>query len=63
MKRVVFLALTLLLLSACGSKVDGTYSFEAEGEQISYKFEPGGKVYWSIKERGGQYKAGSSNTR
>lgn len=58
MKRVVLFALSLLLLAACGSKVDGTYSFEAEGEQISYKFEPGGKVYWSIKERGGQVEGG-----
>jgi hypothetical protein len=51
MKQIVLLALSLLLLSACGSKLDGTTyesTHPALGVTASLKFESGGKVYMSV---------------
>lgn len=49
MIQIVLLALSLLLLSACGSKLDGTtYESSDSGMlKVSLKFESGGKVYVS----------------
>lgn len=44
MRKIGFLAF-VLLLSACGSKLDGTYSDELG--MTTYKFESGGRVYVS----------------
>ena len=53
MKRVVLLTLGLLLLSACGQKLEGTtYSDEGpifgKDRVYMFKFGPGGKVERSI---------------
>jgi hypothetical protein len=50
MIQVVFLALSLLLLSACGSKLDDT-TYESSNPVLGktvFKFESGGKVYMSV---------------
>ncbi|MCL4688102.1 MAG: hypothetical protein KJ007_06005 [Burkholderiales bacterium] len=43
MKKMIGTILTCLLLAACGSGLDGTYSDQSG--VLSYRFESGGKVY------------------
>jgi hypothetical protein len=50
MKKIGLLVLSLLLLSACGSKLDGT-TYQISNPiagKISLKFESGGKVYMKV---------------
>lgn len=49
---------TLRLKQKFSQKVEGTYSVEVKGEQVSLTFEPGGKFHLSSSDDKGQKKYG-----